>query len=264
MKKYLIALSLLCLLQAASAQVTVVANSIDLGTAGNIAEALRTSPESVRTISAAEFSSHKNDSVIFIFGGQNSPEGVGAIAGSVLSEADKVFLLSSPDARRAFVYRDVWAADQIVVVFAGNEKTQTRQALGETTYGLFEKVSMLGGDAVLQLSYPPILSDGPYTEVDSYLSYSIVESVSDIVIFDVRNEVDYANGHIPGALSVPEENVSSMLSSFSKDKTYLLYCGGNSQSIRVGRIMHAVGFNRLYRLVGGYVAWRAAGYPKAV
>jgi rhodanese-related sulfurtransferase len=261
MKKYFIVLSILCLLWAASAQVTVLANSIDLGTAGNIAEALRASPEAVRTVSAAEFSSHKTDPIIFILGGQNSPEGVGEIVGAVLSEADKAYLLSSQDARRTFVYYDVWAKNQTVVVFAGNEKTQTRQILGETSYGLVAKAGSYVGTS-FPPAYPPILPDGPFTEVDSFMAYSIVQSVPGLVIVDVRNEVDYAAGHLPGAVNMPEEKVSSMLSAFGKDKTYLLYCGGNSQSIRVGRIMHAVGFNKLYRLVGGYAAWRAAGYPK--
>jgi rhodanese-related sulfurtransferase len=261
MKKYFIVLSIFCLLQAASAEVTVLANSIDLGTAGNIAEALRASPEAVRTVSAAEFQSHKIDRIIFILGGQNSPEGVGEIVGAVLSEADKAYLLSSPDARRAFVYHDVWAKNQTVVVFAGNEKTQTRQILGETSHGLVGRADSIAGTR-LPFSLPQLIVEGPFTEVDSYLSYSIVESVPGLVIVDVRNEVDYAVGHLPGAVNMPEENVSSMLSAFSKDKTYLLYCGGNSQSIRVGRIMRAAGFNKLYRLVGGYAAWRAAGYPK--
>jgi rhodanese-related sulfurtransferase len=44
--------------------------------------------------------------------------------------------------------------------------------------------------------------------------------------------------------------------------TYLLYCGGNSQSIRVGTVMSQNGFTKLYRLVDGYVAWRRAGFPR--
>jgi rhodanese-related sulfurtransferase len=234
---------------------------LDLGLAENIAGALKAPPASVLSVSASEFGSHKTDRLVFILGGQNSPEGVGEIVGEILSEEDKAYLLSSQDARRAFVFRDVWSAGQVVVVFAGYEREQTRQVLGETVYGLVENIGSVSGET-LPLSYPHILSEGPFTEVDSFEANSIIQSVPGIVIIDVRSPPYYEEGRIPGAVNVPEENVSAMLGGFDKEKTYLLYCGGNSQSIRVGRVMHAVGFNKLYRLVGGYAAWRKAGYQK--
>lgn len=45
-----------------------------------------------------------------------------------------------------------------------------------------------------------------------------------IKIVDVRNEADYNIGHIPGAISIPKENLDQNLDKLSKDEITIVYC----------------------------------------
>jgi rhodanese-related sulfurtransferase len=117
-----------------------------------------------------------------------------------------------------------------------------------------------GGAAPLESSFPALDASKPYTDVDAHQAKAIIDAV-DVVILDVRGRPLYDAGHIPGAMSMPEKKLTG-LSSMDRGKTYLLYCGGNAQSISVGSTMSGMGFRNMYRLVDGYRAWRAAGYPR--
>jgi rhodanese-related sulfurtransferase len=51
----------------------------------------------------------------------------------------------------------------------------------------------------------------------------LIKARDNIVVVDVRAAKDFARGHIPGAINLPEENWDS-LELLSKDKTNIVYC----------------------------------------
>lgn len=116
--------------------------------------------------------------------------------------------------------------------------------------------------STVMASVPTLDVSQPFTEIDAYQANAVIRNIPGVVIIDVRGAPLYAAGHIPGAINMPEREFEQAVSSLDKGVAYLLYCGGNSQSIRVGTVMSQNGFIRLYRLVDGYVAWRKAGFPK--
>ena len=253
--------------QSAGPSVTVVGNFIDLPLVFGYIDNYRALGVTVQTIPAKELPSHQNDSVIMILGGQHAPEGIGGIVDSILTPGEKAEVLSSPNAKILAIAANVWSKNQKVMVFAGYEKEQTRKLFGETQ-GDILKTLRFNDSAFAQnntadlVPVPPIDPTQPFTEVDAYPANSIIKTIADVVIIDVRGAPFYAAGHIPGAISLPEREFSNSLNTLEKGKTYLLYCGGNSESIKAGNEMSAVGFKRLYRLVDGYLAWRRAGFPK--
>ncbi|MBD3388342.1 MAG: hypothetical protein GF416_04630 [Candidatus Altiarchaeales archaeon] len=112
-----------------------------------------------------------------------------------------------------------------------------------------------------EVMIPEIDGSKHYTEVDARQAKRIYDEVEGVVVVDVRGWPLYDAGHIPGAINIPEKEVEG-LGSLDKEATYLIYCGGNGQSIRVGEEMGRRGFKNVYRLVDGYAAWRREGYPK--
>lgn len=255
--------------QASSLMVTVVGNSIDTPLVQGYLENFRVEGLGVQTVTAGEFERHKTDPVILILGGQNAPEGVGEIAGGVMNPREKADVLSGRDSKVLVVVPNVWADRQRVMVFAGYGKEQTRSLFAETQGDLlkvlkFNETSMPDNfTTVFSVDVPSLDPSQPFTEVNALQADAIVRQVPDVIVMDVRGAPLYAVGHIPGAINLPEREFEQSLGTLEKDKTYLLYCGGNSQSIRVGNIMSQNGFTRLYRLVDGYMAWRKAGLPKA-
>ena len=83
-----------------------------------------------------------------------------------------------------------------------------------------------------------------------------------VTVIDVRPEVEYEQGHIPAARSVPVENLERRLAELPRDLEVVAYCRGPYcvYSDEAVRLLHSRGF-RARRLGEGFPEWRAAGYP---
>ena len=84
----------------------------------------------------------------------------------------------------------------------------------------------------------------------------------DVVILDVRPRVEYAAGHIPGALSVPLPELEDRLAELPGSTEVVAYCRGPycvfaPEAIAV---LRARGFDAR-RLEDGLPEWRVAGLP---
>jgi rhodanese-related sulfurtransferase len=83
-----------------------------------------------------------------------------------------------------------------------------------------------------------------------------------VTVIDVRPEVEYEQGHICGARSVPVETLRRRLAELPRDVEVVAYCRGPYcvYSDEAVRLLHQHGF-RARRLYEGFQEWRAAGYP---
>jgi len=230
---------------------------------------LQASGINVAAITADQLSSHKNDPVILVLGGQNAPENVGAITNELMTDVEKKEVLASPDSKNVFIVLNPWAANQTVIIFAGYEKEQTRKAFSDAQGDLlkifrFNESQYPTNSTVSSATVPSLNPTQPFTEVNAYEAKAIIGSIPNLEVIDVRGTAVYDAGHIPGAVSMPVRVIEQNTGTLSKDKTYLLYCGGNSESINAGNMLAAAGYKKIYRLVDGYMAWRRAGYPKEV
>jgi rhodanese-related sulfurtransferase/DNA-binding transcriptional ArsR family regulator len=84
----------------------------------------------------------------------------------------------------------------------------------------------------------------------------------DIIVLDVRPQDEYAAGHIPGALSVPVEQLGDRLAGLPRDADIVAYCRGPYCVFAhdAVRLLRASG-RRAWRLDGGLPEWRLAGLP---
>lgn len=87
----------------------------------------------------------------------------------------------------------------------------------------------------------------------------------DVVILDTRPANEYASGHIPGAISVPVDELQRRLRELGRGKPYVAYCRGPYcvYADRAVEILRASG-RRARRLADGFPEWRAAGFPVAI
>jgi rhodanese-related sulfurtransferase/DNA-binding transcriptional ArsR family regulator len=85
-----------------------------------------------------------------------------------------------------------------------------------------------------------------------------------VVILDTRPASEYVAGHIPGAISVPVEDLKQRLQQLTKGKEYVAYCRGPYcvYADRAVALLRANG-RHARRLLDGFPEWRAAGFPVA-
>ena len=95
-------------------------------------------------------------------------------------------------------------------------------------------------------------STGP-VELDHMLKAN-----DNIVVIDVRAVEDFVKGHIPGALSLPEERWDSLVG-MSRDKTHIFYCYTQTCHLAAKACLKFA--SRGYPVMemeGGFAAWKAA------
>jgi rhodanese-related sulfurtransferase len=87
----------------------------------------------------------------------------------------------------------------------------------------------------------------------------------DVTLIDVRPSEEYAAGHIPGALSLPLDELGDRLASLPGDTTIVAYCRG-SYCVLAREAVRALAASGLdaTRLRDGMLEWRLASLPVAV
>lgn len=85
-----------------------------------------------------------------------------------------------------------------------------------------------------------------------------------VVVLDVRPELEYRQGHIPNALSMPLTLLEAHLHNLPRDREVVAYCRGPycvlaDEAVQLLR-RHEF---QVRRLSEGFPEWRAAGYPSA-
>lgn len=84
----------------------------------------------------------------------------------------------------------------------------------------------------------------------------IMDGTDDFVLIDVREDDEYASGHIAGALLIPygeiEERAESELT--DKDQTILVYCRSGRRSAIAAQTLTELGYTDV-RDFGGIIDW---------
>ena len=71
------------------------------------------------------------------------------------------------------------------------------------------------------------------------------------LIIDVRSTEEYAQGHIPGAISVPADNIEAISSKVSDKSTPVFtYCLRGSRSIKAVKALKTMGYSNVINMGG--------------
>ena len=84
----------------------------------------------------------------------------------------------------------------------------------------------------------------------------------DIVVLDVRPELEYVAGHLPGAIHIPLEELAERLSELPIDREIVAYCRGQYCVLAhdAVRLLADHGL-RAKRATDGVLEWRVVGVP---
>jgi hydroxyacylglutathione hydrolase len=81
----------------------------------------------------------------------------------------------------------------------------------------------------------------------------------DALVLDVREPEEYAHGHVPSAINLPQADLTSRLDELRRDRSLLTICWSGSRSLRAAQYLKQAGFDQVASVKGGTEAWRAAG-----
>ena len=95
-----------------------------------------------------------------------------------------------------------------------------------------------------------------YQQISQSEAAGLMESEQDYVILDVRTPEEFASGHIPGALNVPNETIGTaeVPELPRKDQLILVYCRSGNRSKQASQKLADLGYTDV-REFGGINTW---------
>ena len=84
---------------------------------------------------------------------------------------------------------------------------------------------------------------------------------SEVFVLDVRTPKEFAEGHVPGAVNIPYDQVASRLGEIPKDDEIVLYCHSGRRAGLAAETLAANGYTQLAHLEGDMRGWQQAGRP---
>ena len=83
------------------------------------------------------------------------------------------------------------------------------------------------------------------------------------LVLDVRDEKEFAEGHLPRARNVPLKELGAKAAELAKNKSkpVLVSCRTGARSGAAARALKAHGFTSVYQLKGGFAEWQKASLP---
>lgn len=81
----------------------------------------------------------------------------------------------------------------------------------------------------------------------------ISKIIQGAILLDVRSNQEFNEGHIQGAINIPEYEINTKIEKEIPDKQQLIviYCQYGERSKRVYMKMKKLGYNNIYNLYGG-------------
>lgn len=80
-------------------------------------------------------------------------------------------------------------------------------------------------------------------------------TVSGLVVIDVRNPGEVAQGTIPGALTISLPDLLERLGTLDPAAPTVVYCAGGYRSAIASSLLRSQGFRDVSDVIGGYGAW---------
>jgi len=107
----------------------------------------------------------------------------------------------------------------------------------------------------------PVPTDNSYTDLTIQAAREIFDTEPNVIILDVRELSEFYSLHIMTAIQIPLAELENRLGELDKEKTIIVYDNNGSSSLIAKETLLKNGYQHVYNLLGGLVAWNEAGYP---
>ncbi|MEO7118479.1 MAG: rhodanese-like domain-containing protein [Candidatus Limnocylindrales bacterium] len=90
-----------------------------------------------------------------------------------------------------------------------------------------------------------------------------ISSEPELLVVDVRQPSEYAEGHVPGSVHLNAGDLPGRLAELPRDRPIATICASGYRSSVAAGLLRQAGFSDVRAVRGGVPDWAAAGYPVA-
>ncbi len=100
------------------------------------------------------------------------------------------------------------------------------------------------------------------SEIDATHARDRIESGEPVVV-DVREQDEWDEGHIPGAVHIPRGQLESRIERLAPDtaRPVVVYCSAGNRSAFAAKTLTDLGYEDVVSLAGGFTDWKRNGFP---
>jgi sulfur-carrier protein adenylyltransferase/sulfurtransferase len=100
------------------------------------------------------------------------------------------------------------------------------------------------------------------SEIDATHGRERIESGEPLVV-DVREQDEWDEGHIPGAVHVPRGHLESRIERLAPNaaRPVVVYCSQGNRSVFAAKTLEELGYEDVVSLAGGFTDWKRNGFP---
>ena len=103
---------------------------------------------------------------------------------------------------------------------------------------------------------------GEIEEIDPTEGARLLESDDAPLFLDVREQDEWDQGIIPGALHIPRGSLESRVESrVDRDRAIVVYCSVGHRSAFAAKTLEELGYDNVVNLAGGFTEWKRNGFP---
>ncbi|NND02886.1 MAG: hypothetical protein HKN91_08865, partial [Acidimicrobiia bacterium] len=97
--------------------------------------------------------------------------------------------------------------------------------------------------------------------VSDITAFKDAMTTANALVIDVREEGEYAEGHIEGAINIPLRSLSDNLDKIPTDRQVFVYCKSGLRAALAGSSLHMLGYDNVLIYPPSWNGWLDAGEP---
>jgi phage shock protein E len=121
--------------------------------------------------------------------------------------------------------------------------------------------------AIALLSFATVVAADapPATIAADQLAQRVEKKDANLVVLDVRTPEEFAQGHIPGAVNIPHDQLPNRLAEIAgaKSKDVVVYCRSGRRATLAQQTLTSQGFTSVKHLEGDMLKWEQEQRPTA-
>ncbi|BDG61191.1 sulfurtransferase [Caldinitratiruptor microaerophilus] len=104
---------------------------------------------------------------------------------------------------------------------------------------------------------------GACTQVTAQELRRLLAQRHDMQLIDVREPVEFAQQHIPGAMLLPLGQLPARMREIDPTRLAILVCRSGNRSAIACQFLRARGYHKVVNFAGGMLSWNEIGGPTA-
>jgi len=123
-------------------------------------------------------------------------------------------------------------------------------------------VILIAAALLFYMNMSPPTPEG-YVDFDAVTAQAQLAQSLDVHIIDVRTPAEFRDGHIENAENIDfyGKDFERNLKKLDRSAHYFIYCRTGNRSSSTLKLMHRLGFTKVWHLDKGTVDWNGSGLP---